>query len=298
MVQIECKKLKKNYGSVKAVNDIDFTLKKGCITGLIGRNGAGKTTLLNIIAGILKPTEGNVFVDGESTFDNLKVLGNIFFARDEFPFISSTNSSLRIRDIMDIASIYYINWDREYSRQLLVDFKLDQKWKIKKLSKGNKTMVSIVMALASKAIVTIFDEPTEGLDAANRKVFYDLIIKEAQNRSRTFIISSHLLSELELLLEEIILLDKGKLIFHKTVDQVREMCIDIEGHRDEINNIISNKTIYNIKEIGEKQRAVIRRDEFNDQDSFKFETGSIRLNPVSAQDSCIYLTQEKGEFKK
>ncbi len=293
MVQIECKNLKKNYGSVKAVNDINFTLNRGGIIGIIGRNGAGKTTLLNAIAGILKPTEGNVFIDNEATFDNIQVLGKIFFSRDEFPFISGFNSSLRIRDILDIASLYYISWDMEYGRQLLVDFKLDQKWKIKKLSKGNKTLVSIVLALASKAMVTIFDEPTEGLDATNRKLFYDLIINEAQNRSRTFVISSHLLSELELLLEEIILLDRGKLIFHKSMDQVREMCIDIEGHGDEISVVTSNKTIYYHQVIGEKHRVIVKKDDFNDQDYAHFETGSIRLNQVSAQDTCIYLTHRK-----
>lgn len=289
MSVIECSKLIKSYGKTKAINQLDLGLDENKIIGLIGRNGAGKTTFLRMCAGLILPSSGVLKINGEKPFNNLKVLNDVVLAREEFDF----DSSYKIKDVLDIASIHYVNWEQALADELLTLFKLDKNKKIKKLSKGMKTMMSSVIALSSRCALTLFDEPTAGLDAAHRKEFYNIIIKEFSQYPRTFIISSHLLSEIETILEEIVLIDEGQLILHDDIDVIRDYGLELEGPTEILEQLIMGKTVYNRQDIMGKTKVIIKKDNIHDKDYLYIEDNNIQKYSVNTQDMCIYLA-EKG----
>lgn len=287
-MKIECSSLSKNFGSVKALDSVDLTLEGCKIIGLVGRNGAGKTSLLKCLAGALIPTEGSVFIEDEAPFDNAYIQSRMAFSRDQLVF----DDGLKVKEIFSIASCYYPKWDGEAADSLCQNFGVDTNKKIGKLSKGLKTSLSIILAMASNAELTLFDEPTDGLDAAHRNLFYKLLIQESEKEERLFVLSSHLLSEIDRLLEEIVLIDSGKILLHDSMDRFRESFIELEGHRDKISLIEEQmKRIHNRFEIGEKIRITVESEEFEILPENMKE--GIRLSNPSPQDLCIALTEKE-----
>ena len=199
MTVIECTKLTKAYGNTKAVNDLSFTIEENTITGLIGRNGAGKTTLLKIISGFIKNTSGEISVFGKKPFNSLYVSANTFFTDDNMEFPTELNLSQLLKE----ASKFYPNWDMSLAKGLFEYFNLNYKQYHSKLSKGQESTFNMIVALSSHSALTIFDEPTTGMDASVRKDFYRALLKDYIQYPRTIILSSHLLSEVEDILENI-----------------------------------------------------------------------------------------------
>ena len=156
------KGLKKNYGSQQVLRDLDLTIEPGHIYGLIGRNGAGKTTLLSILTGQNTKNGGEVTYGGEPVWENPRALGDLCFARELNP--SSEVAALKVEEYLLAAKLFCPRWDTAYADALLKKFGLDTKKRISKLSKGQMSMVTITAALASRAPVTILDEPAAGLD--------------------------------------------------------------------------------------------------------------------------------------
>jgi len=288
---VVCKNLAKNYRGINAIEEFNIKLDGGKVIGLIGRNGAGKTTLLKMIAGLLNPSSGSVDVMGMKPMNNLDVLSQIFFSREDKIF----DEDRTVKEILHVASIYYELWDHQMEQELARKFRLDRNKKVKKLSKGMQRALTIIVALSCKAPITLFDEPTEGLDAASRKLFYQLILKEASDQSRLIIISSHLLSEIEAILEEIVLIDEGTLLLHESVENMREYAVELEGHKDELSPIIDNTTIISETVLGNKKRVIIKSDEAL-LDKAKRSGKSIAINPVTPQDLSIHLTEKWGNF--
>lgn len=289
MVAIECNGLEKKYGSKKAIGGINLQIEEDKIIGLIGRNGAGKTTFLRLCAGLLKPTAGYIKVLGNEPFDAIEPLSKTILAGEDISF----DGSYRIYEILDIAAAYYEGWDKELVKEILNIFGLDAHMKIKALSKGMKSMVNTTIALSSRSPITLFDEPTAGLDAAHRKDFYNLIIKEFSAYPRTMIISSHLLSEIEPLLEEIILLDDGGVVLHEPVEDIRGYLVQLEGSETIIKRLGKGKMVWNHFEALGKARIFIKKEDLSEQDLLLIGESDVQMSGVSSQDACIYLT-EKG----
>ena len=173
MEAIICSNVNKSYGKKEVLKNIDFTLEKGKIYGLIGRNGAGKTTLLSILSAQNPATEGNVTWNGEKIWENRKALDHICFSRElSTNLYGSGVSSLKVKEYLKNASYYYPNWDQKMADELIEKFELNTKQRINKMSKGMLSMVTIIVALASKADFTFLDEPVAGLDVVMREYFY------------------------------------------------------------------------------------------------------------------------------
>lgn len=293
MALIEMNNLTKKYGTTTALDSVSLSLESGKVIGLIGRNGAGKTTMMNAIAGLVNYNEGGIIIAGAVAKDNLEVAYKISFARETIPF----DEDERLKNILGIAKASYDHWDDDKAKDLMNLFKLDPKKKVKKLSKGMKTMFSLLVTLSSGAEILMFDEPTEGLDAAHRKEFYRIIIEEISKGDKTIIISSHLLSELDMLLEEIVLIDDGKVLLHEDIDIIRNYLVEIEGLKTSVEALQEGKIVYNRHELGDKLRIVIKRAVLSKEDFEMIDEMHIRMNPVGAQDACIYLTadtEQKG----
>ena len=158
MEQLICENITKNYKSKDALDSVNLTLEKGKIYGLIGRNGAGKTTLLSILSAQNPPSEGSVVLETEegrlSVWENEKALSHICFSRELNVGKNTALSATKVKDYLRTASVYLPHWDQELADELIRKFHLDVKQKIGKLSKGMVSMVTIIVALASKADFT------------------------------------------------------------------------------------------------------------------------------------------------
>ena len=230
MEAIVCSNINKDYGKKQVLKNINLTLEKGKIYGLIGRNGAGKTTLLSILSAQNPATSGTVTCNGQTVWENQEALSHICFSRElAVNLYGSGVSSLKVKDYLKNASYYYENWDQAYADELVEKFELDTKKKINKLSKGMLSMVTIIVALASKADYTFLDEPVAGLDVVMRDYFYRKLLEEYTETGRTFVISTHIIEEATDLMEEVIMIKEGRVLLKENTQDLLEHAYYVSG---------------------------------------------------------------------
>lgn len=285
---IDCNKLTKVYKDKKALDSVDLSLGENKIIGLIGRNGAGKTTFLKTCAGYLMPTSGSINIFGERPFDNLSVLSRMVFIDEEIQY----DESLSLTDILSLGKVFYQNWDAVFADKLIRYFNLDCKKKYKKLSRGMKTQFNIIMGLSCRTPLTLMDEPTLGLDVAVRKEFYNILIKDYMENPRTLIISSHLMSELENLLEEMILIHDGKLVFHKSIEDLQGYGLLLNGKKDIVEPFIKNKKVLKTESFGSSLIAGIENNLTKDDLNYLNEN-NVDISKASIEDVYIWLTNNR-----
>jgi ABC-2 type transport system ATP-binding protein len=213
------------FRGTTALADVSAVLQADTITGLLGRNGAGKTTLMQLLTGHRVPTSGRVEVLGERPYENDRVLSRLCFIKEgqRYP------DHFRVRDAVDVAATLYPDWDRDLAAQLLADFDLPGKRLIKKLSRGMTSAVGVVIGLASRAPVTLFDEPYLGLDAVARQLFYDRLLADYAEHPRTVVLSTHLIEEISDLLEHVLLIDRGRVLLDADAETLRATALTVSG---------------------------------------------------------------------
>ncbi|WP_227396414.1 ATP-binding cassette domain-containing protein [Jeotgalibacillus aurantiacus] len=289
MSLIECRHAAKKYRGGRGLIDADFSIREHTITGVVGRNGAGKTTLLKMLAGYLKPTDGEVKVFGEKPFNSLKVSANSMYL-DEHTVYSD---AMPIRELLYHHSKFYANWDQKLAEELISYFALPLTATQAGLSKGQKNTLHGVLGLAARCPLTIFDEPTTGMDASVRKDFLRALLKDYLAHPRTMLISSHHLDEIEDLLEDLLLIDQGKTILHLPVEEVKEYAVAVAGPESAVNVWIQNQTVIAKKEEMAGMITAIVKNDFTAAE--KATASGLRFSQVSASDICIYLTnRDKG----
>jgi len=291
MKVVNCEGLVKKYGRSKALNDLSFQISENKITGLIGRNGAGKTTLLKIMAGFQKQTSGEIKVFNEHPYNSLFASANSILVDDQMAFPIALN----LGEVLEAAASFYPKWDGRLARRLFDYFSFRNNQRHSELSKGMKSTFNIIVGLASRCSLTMFDEPTTGMDASVRKDFYRALLKDYIANPRTIIISSHHLEEMEDLLEDILLLKDGEKILHLTVSDLKEYAIGVKGNANALLEWLDDKEVLYKKEIGTSVIYAVIENVYSEkirQDASKF---GFELLPVSSNDICIYLTgKEKG----
>ncbi|TXC89702.1 ABC transporter ATP-binding protein [Metabacillus litoralis] len=285
---IECKEVSKVYHQKKALSNLSFSIEENKITGLIGRNGAGKTTLLKIIAGFIHETEGETFVFGEEPFNNLHVSANRIFIDDQMIF----PHSLTLKDILRTAASFYHNWDNDLAERLVSYYSFNLKQRHHHLSKGMKSTFNSIIGLAARCPLTIFDEPTTGMDSSVRKDFYRSLLKEYLNFPRTIILSSHLLNEIEDLLEDILLIKDGEKCLHVSLEELKEYAIALNGDEEKVKEITSNREILYEKKIGINQLYVVVKNDLSLREKEQTVFSNIELSAVPSDDVCSYLTNK------
>lgn len=288
MNTIECMNLKKAYQKVPVIDEMNFTIKENTITGLIGRNGAGKTTLMKIIAGYLNPTAGKVHVFGEPAYDNLNVLNNMIFIDDQMRF----SPILTLSDILTEAARFYPNWNMELAKRLCHYFQFPKLQLHHHLSKGRKSTFNVIIGIASHAPLTIFDEPTTGMDAAVRKDIYRALLKDYLAHPRTMIISSHHLDELEDLLEDVLLMHDKKTLFHLPMDELQEYAVGLTGPKEIIHQWLYDKEVLYLNDVSPSFTYAVVRNNFSVE---KAKQIGLEVSAVRPSDICVYVTnQSKG----
>ncbi|MBK3495924.1 ABC transporter ATP-binding protein [Viridibacillus sp. YIM B01967] len=289
MTVIQCENLEKKFRKKKALQNITFQIEGEKITGLIGRNGTGKTTLLRILAGMTKQTSGTVTILDKTPFNNLFVSANSILINDQMQF----PGSFKLQDILNFAPDFYEKWDAELATRLLQYFRLSPQSYHSDLSKGMKNTFNFIFGLATRCTVTMFDEPINGMDEAVRKDVYRALLKDYLAYPRTIIISSHFLDEMEHLLEDILLLDEGKVALHKSLDELREHAIGLQGPADVVKKWATGFEILHEKQLaGNQLYTVLKAQDCTFNEKQLLQEG-ISFIPVSAGDLCLYLTNTR-----
>lgn len=257
MSTLECKAIVKSYGKTEVLHAVDLTLEKGKIYGLIGRNGAGKTTLLSIAAGQSRATSGEILVNGLPVWDNQEALDMLCFSRELNPTNASGIGSFKVKDYFKAAQIYMPFYDKEMEAELVKKFNLDVKKKISKLSKGMMSMVTIIVALASKAEYTFLDEPVAGLDVVARETFYKILLDEFAESGRTFVVSTHIIEEAADIFEEVIFLDNGNVILKEETQQLVERALHVSGMAEDVDAVTEGKKTLRPEKLGRSKGVTV-----------------------------------------
>ena len=214
MKLLEIKKLNKNFDNKKILTDINLSISGGKIVGLLGKNGAGKSTLIKLINDLLTPSSGEILVNGkEIGVESKKVISYL-------PERTYLNKQMKVSEVIELFKDFYQDFDEEKATRLLKDLDLDINQSLTKMSKGMQEKVQLVLVMSRKADLYILDEPLGGVDPATRDYILDTILSNF-NENASVIISTHLISDIERILDEVIFIDKGKIVLQSDADKLR-----------------------------------------------------------------------------
>lgn len=275
---IEAVGVTKRFREVTAVDDVTMAIEEGSIAGLLGNNGAGKTTLMSLITGQAFASSGTVRVFGTSPVENDDVLARTCYVREDMRY----PSNFRIGHVLDTGSHFYQRWDSELARAIVDAFELPRRRQIRKFSRGMRSAVGIMIGLASRAPVTIFDEPYLGLDVAARQRFYDLLLADYAAHPRTVVLSTHLIDEAAGLLDRVLLLHRGELLLDEDADGLRGRAARLTGQADAAERLARPYTVLHRESLGSMAAVTIFGD-LDPQLSRGAAGASVEFEPVSLQ---------------
>jgi len=271
---------------------VSFSIEAGKIYGLLGRNGTGKTTIMQIITAQLFATSGEVKVFGEAPYENSRVLSQICFVKDSQKY----PNGYRVLDVLDQATFFFPHWDREYAFALIEDFRLPLSRLMEALSRGMLSTVGIIVGLASRAPLTIFDEPYLGLDAVARGIFYDRLLEDYAEHPRTAILSTHLIDEISRLLEHILVIDQGRPVLDEEAEALRGRAFTVVGPASRVDTYTAGKELLAREPLGGLVAATVMGNG-NANDRKHAEALGLSLAPVSLQQLIVHLTSEPSARK-
>lgn len=212
---LECKDLTKCFGSLKAIDSVNLSISRGRIVGLLGPNGSGKTTFIKICNDLLTPTKGEVCIGGfKPGLETKKIVSYL-------PEKNYLNDWMKVSDIIGFFMDFYSDFNAEKAYDMLKRLNIDSKCKLKTLSKGTKEKVQLILVMSREAQLYLLDEPIGGVDPAARDYILDTILKN-YNENATIILSTHLISDIEKILDDVIFLKDGKVVLSKSVDDIRD----------------------------------------------------------------------------
>ena len=212
---IKCTGLTKKYGNVLALNKIDLTVESGKIIGILGPNGSGKTTLIKLINGLLTATEGSILINGEAPGVETKKIVSYLPDNNFLP------SWMTAEQIVELFCDFYEDFRPNLAYEMLDRLGVSRKTRLKNLSKGNKEKVCLILVMSRNALLYVLDEPIAAVDPATRDYVISTIINN-YNPNASVLISTHIISDIEPVLDEAIFINQGQIVLHKTVDEIRE----------------------------------------------------------------------------
>jgi len=276
--------LTKKFGQFTAIDDVSLTIAPGRIHGLLGRNGAGKTTLMQLITGQDFPTEGAIRVFGERPAENARVLQNICFIKESQRY----PEDFQPKHVFRSAPWFFENWDADFADQLIEEFRVPLDRRIKKLSRGQLSAVGVIVGLASRAPLTFFDEPYLGLDAVARQLFYDRLLEDFAEHPRTVVLSTHLIDEVANLLEQVIVIDQGRILMDEDAETLRTSATTVVGQRATVDAFVRERDVLHRDGIG--GLASVTVGGLSPSDRAEAAAAGLELAPVSLQQLIVRKT--------
>lgn len=271
------------------LTDINLELEPGKIYGLLGRNGAGKTSLLSLIASYRKVTNGSVTLNGKEVYEQDDVMQHINFLYN--PKETSADND-KITEYIESGAIYRSDFDKEYAYRLLETFEIDTGKAYSALSQGQQAAVTATLGLASLSKVTIFDEVTNGMDAPTRELFYSEVLEAANREERIIILSTHIISEMEHLFDDIIMMHKGQILLHEPTYELLEKGYTVAGKAERVRAFTENKHVINVKFLGALQIDTVLGTVTPEEMEIA-EDDHLDISPLKLQEMFISLTDKK-----
>ena len=214
-ILFECKDLKKNYGKKTALNGLTLQIESGQIVGLLGPNGSGKTTLIKIANGLLTPSDGEITISGKKVGVETKKIVSYL------PERTYLNNHMKVKEVVEYFKDFYEDFDENKAYEMFSNLNIDINDKLKTMSKGTKEKVQLILVMSRNAQVYFLDEPIGGVDPAARDYILNTIITN-YNPEASVIISTHLISDIEKVLDDVVMIKNGELVMHRKVDEIRE----------------------------------------------------------------------------
>ena len=270
----------KRYRQATVLNDITLTIDKPGIYCLLGRNGAGKTTLMKSIAGYQNITDGSITVNDMPISTAAMDTGVSYvenFAR---------HFNLPVSKLLGIASKVNPSYDAQFAADMMERFELDPRKKFKQLSLGMKTMVSTIVCLASNRPVVLLDEPVLGFDAVMRVEFYDMLVESARRSPRIIIVSTHIIEEIEHSIDQLIILDRGRIRFFDAFASLAERAFSVSGLVSDVEHATDGLNVIGRDAVGGLATAYIF-------DIPPQPSGSLEVKPLSLQDFFVHMVGYK-----
>jgi ABC-2 type transport system ATP-binding protein len=274
--------LTRHYRGQLALDDVTLDVESGSVTGLLGRNGAGKTTLMRILAGQEFPSAGRVHVLGTSPAEHEAVLRRMVFVREDQSY-----PEFKVQHVLRVAPWFYPNWSDGLAQELISDFGLPRNRRISKLSRGMRSALGIVIGLAARAEVTIFDEPYAGLDAVARQLFYDRLLADYAEHPRTVLLSTHLIDEAAGLLERIVVIDRGKIMLDAAADELRGAATSVTGPAIAVAEFTAGRTTWDRRRVASRESAVVAGP-LDDADRARARALRLSLEPLTLQQVVVH----------
>lgn len=285
MNAIQIKNITKRYKDVTALDDVSFSFEFGKIYGFLGRNGAGKTTLINIIANRIFADQGEILIDGIPAKENMGVHEKIFCMSEADLY----DRGLKVKDHFKWTNRFYTDFDLEKAFELSQKFNLDTNKRFKALSKGYQSIFKLIIALSLNVPYVIFDEPVLGLDANHRELFYSLLLKEFENNERTLIIATHLIEEVSNIIEEVVLIDKGKILVQETVEELLEKGYSVSGAAQEVDRYCVGRNVIGYDELGGLKVAYVLGEK-----TVLPQESNLQITAMNLQKLFVKMTEKGG----
>jgi ABC-2 type transport system ATP-binding protein len=283
------------FAGVPALDRLDLRLAPGKIHGLLGRNGSGKSTLAATLAGFRRPDEGRVLIEGgdlgtaQEPYENAVVTSRVCLIRES----GDRPDAVAVKHAVGLSAALRPYWDADLAGDLLDRFEVPLDKKIQKLSRGKKSALGVVLGLASRAPLTIFDESYLGMDVPSRNLFYDMLLADYAEVPRTIVLSTHLVSEVSAMLEEVVILDQGRLVTQSPVDALRGRGASIVGPAAAVDEFTRGFTVLAEERLGGTKSTTVLGD--LDPALFAQATAAgLEIGPVGLQDLFVHLTGVKS----
>jgi len=283
---IEAHGVTRRFKDTLALDNITLNFAKDQIHGLLGRNGAGKTTLMSVMTAQDWPTEGEVQVFGQVPHENEQVLPDICFIREDQRYPEDAMAKHAFAAARDA----FENWDEEFAQRLIKDFRVPEKTAIKKMSRGQKSAVGVIIGLASRAPLTVFDEPYMGLDAVARQLFYDRLLQDYAENPRTIVLSSHLIDEIAHLLEHVVVIDQGQILVDESAEDLHGRAVTLVGRADAVDQVVGDREVLDREELGRIVRTTVLGRLSTEERKLVADL-DLDVIPVSLQQLIVHMTR-------
>lgn len=268
--------------------DFSVEIEPNHITGIIGRNGQGKTTLMNLIAGKFIPDEGKIEIDGVDPSTDIGIAKRIVYIAGEMSYSES-----KLKRIIEEYRLMYEKFDEEFAYKLLDLFGIDKKSKIKNLSKGQETLFNFCCGMATRADITILDEPVAGVDAISRNKVYEIILRDYIEYPRTILISSHMLGEMEKILSHMVMIGCNNVLFAGDIEELKDSVYRIDGHYENVEKYCDGKKVLYMNNQTLGAMAVIEGS-LNDEEILRANDLEVTAGKLSGEEIYMYKTDLKN----
>ncbi|NIK56752.1 ATP-binding cassette domain-containing protein [Kribbella shirazensis] len=288
---VRTEELSVRFAGVPALDRLDLRLAPGKIHGLLGRNGSGKSTLAATLAGFRRSDVGRVLIEGgdlgaaQEPYENAVVTSRVCLIREsgDFP------GTVPVKHALRLASALRPYWDADLAGDLLDRFEVPLNKRIQKLSRGKRSALGVVVGLASRAPLTIFDESYLGMDVPSRNLFYDMLLADYTEVPRTIVLSTHLVGEVSAMLEEVVILDKGRLVTQSPVDALRGRGASIVGPAAVVDEFTAGFTVLGEERLGGTKSTTVLGD-LDPALLAQAAAAGLEIGQVGLQDLFVHLT--------